>query len=59
MKTYFIKSDDTVNLKTALGRLVEYAYFLEEETGRSYDSFVTQILNEENIDFETQDTSME
>lgn len=55
MKTYFVKSENIANLQAALGRMIEYAKMLEDETGRSYDSFVDQILNDEWIDVDTED----
>lgn len=55
MKTYFVKSENIANLQAALGRMIEYAKFLEDETGRSYDSFVDQIILEENIAVKTEE----
>lgn len=40
METYFVKTDDVDSLKLALGELIEYAKFLEGESGRSNDSYV-------------------
>ena len=55
MKTYFVKSKNVSDLQDALGRMIEYAKFLEEESGRSSDSFVDQIIREDNIKLEVQD----
>lgn len=55
MKTYFVKSSNVPDLKDALGRLIEYAKFLESESGRANDSFVDQIVREDNIDLEVED----
>lgn len=56
MKTYFVNNtNNDANVRDALGRLIEYAYFLEEETGRSHDSFVKQILEEDDISITEED----
>lgn len=55
MKFYFVKSDDLDSLKLALGQLIEYAKFLEDESGRSYDSFVDHLIHENGIDVEIVD----
>lgn len=55
MKTYFVKSNNVPDLQDALGRLIEYAKFLESESGRANDSFVDQIIRENNIDLEVED----
>ena len=55
MKTYFVKSDDLDSLKLTLGQLIEYAKFLEDESGRSYDSFVDHLIHENGIDVEIVD----
>ncbi len=52
MKTYFVTTNEPLLLQTALGRLIEYTSFLEEESGRSYGSFLKQILEEELIEYE-------
>ena len=52
MKTYYVRTKDIPSLQDALGRLIEYAKFLEEYTGRSNPSFVDQIINEDNIELE-------
>lgn len=52
MKTYFVTTDNALLLQTALGRLIEYTSFLEEESGRRHDSFLKQILKEELIEYE-------
>lgn len=49
MKTYFVSSNNISDLRDALGRMIEYAKFLEEESGRANDSFVDQIIEEDNI----------
>ena len=38
--------------------MIKYAKFLEEETGRDRDSFSDQIIEEDGIDLEIQDTEM-
>lgn len=55
MKTYFVRSKDVSSLQDALGRMIEYVKFLEEETGRSSDSFCDQILREDSIEFEVEE----
>lgn len=59
LKTYFVKSTDVSNLQDALGRMIEYAKFLEDETGRSNDSFVDQIIEEDEILVEVQIATMD
>lgn len=54
MKTYFVTTWNISRLQTALGRMIEYAKFLEEESGRSNPSFVEQILKEDNIEVKTE-----
>jgi hypothetical protein len=49
MKSYFVETTDTGNLQTALGRMIEYAKFLEKESGRSNENYVDEILNDESI----------
>lgn len=49
MKTYFVKSKNVPDLQNALGRMIEYAKFLEEETGRTNLSFVDAVIKEDNI----------
>lgn len=56
MKTYFVDmSNEKESITDALGRLMEYAYFLEEETGRRNNSFVDQILHEDSIKYKEED----
>ena len=55
MKTYFVKTKDISSLQTALGRMIEYAKFLEEDSGRASDAFADYILKEENISVEVQE----
>lgn len=56
MKTYFVTSDNTDDLKSALGRMIEYATFLAGEFGsRDRVAFVKEILDECNIEFEEVD----
>lgn len=56
MKTYFVKSDNVDDLKSALGRMIEYATFLAGEYGnRDRVAFVREILDECNIEFEETD----
>lgn len=59
MKTYFVRTNDIPSLQDALGRMIEYVKFLEEETGRDQYSFSDQIIEEDGIDFEIEDTEME
>ncbi len=49
MDYYFVESENIDNLKSALGMMIEYCKFLEKETGRSNDSYVDFILDNENI----------
>lgn len=56
MKTYFVTTNDALRLRSALGRLIEYTSFLEEESGRSYDSFLKQILEEELIEYKVEES---
>lgn len=55
MKTYFVKSNNLPDLKDALGRMIEYAKFLEEESGRANPSFVDAVIKEDNIELEVQE----
>ncbi len=55
LKAYFVRTNNIPSLQDALGRMIEYAKFLEEETGRSNDSFVDQIIREDDIDLDIQD----
>lgn len=59
MKTYYVRTKDIPSLQDALGRLIEYAKFLEEDTGRSNPSFVDQIINEDNIELEIDEYDVE
>ena len=62
MKTYFVECEnykDMGNILNALGLMIEYAKFLEEETGRANDSHVDIILDDNNIRYRTEETSME
>lgn len=54
LKTYFVRTNNIPSRQDALGRMIEYAKFLEDETGRSNDSFVDQIIREDEIDIEVQ-----
>ena len=61
MKTYFVKCEnynDMANILNALGLMIEYAKFLEEETGRAADSHVDVILDDNNIHYMLEETSM-
>lgn len=58
MKTYYVRTNDIPSLKDALGRMIEYTKFLEEETGRSSHSFVDEIIQEDGIELEIEDTEM-
>ena len=49
MKTYFVRTKNVASLQDALGRMIEYVKFLEDETGRSSESFCDQILEEDSI----------
>ena len=55
LKAYFVRTNNIPSLLDARGRMIEYAKFLEEETGRSNDSFVDQIIREDDIDLDIQD----
>lgn len=55
MKSYFVKTKNIPNLQDALGRMIEYAKFLEEETGHTNSSFADQIIKEDEIDLEIQE----
>lgn len=46
MKNYFVQTGNVSDLQCALGRLIEYAKFLEDESGRSGENFVEEILQE-------------
>lgn len=62
MKTYFVECEnykDMGNILNALGLMIEYAKFLEEETGRVNDSYVDSILCDNNIHYRTEETSAE
>ena len=53
MKSYFVTSDNIDDLKSALGRMIEYVAFLTRESGsRDRVAFVKKILDECNIEFE-------
>lgn len=52
MKTCIVKSKNVDDLKAALGRMFEYARFLEKETGRLNDSFVKAIMDDEDISYD-------
>lgn len=61
MKTYFVECEnykDMENVLNALGLVIEYAKFLEEETGRANDSYVDAILCDNDIRYRTEKTSM-
>lgn len=49
MKSYYVKTNNIPSLKSALSRLIEYAKFLEEESGRADENFVDTILEDDNI----------
>lgn len=55
MKSYYVKSQNLPDLQDALGRLIEYAKFLEEESGRTNLSFVDTIIRENDIVIEVVD----
>ena len=55
MKTYFVRTNDVAILQDALGRMIEYVKFLEDETGRSSESFCDQILKEDGIQCEIEE----
>lgn len=62
MKTYFVECKnykDMGNILNALGLMIAYAKFLEEETGRTYDSYVDAILCDNDVRYRTEETSME
>ena len=49
LKSYSVTSGNVEQLRSALERLIEYSKFLEDETGRSNQSFIDEILKEESI----------
>lgn len=49
LKSYSVTSENVEQLRSALERLIEYSKFLEDETGRSTQSFIDEILKEESI----------
>lgn len=57
MKMCIIKSDDIDNLKVALGRMFEYARFLEKGTGCSNNSFAKVIMDDEDITYVVEEQS--
>ena len=61
MDTYFVKNTDVGQLQSALGRLIEYAKFLEKDTGRDQSpyAFVDTILKECDIECDIVDSSIE
>lgn len=62
MKTYFVECEnykDMGNILNALGLMIEYAKFLEDETGRANNSHVDVILDDNNIRCRTEETNME
>ena len=61
MKTYFVECrnyKDMSDILNAFGLIIEYAKFLEEETGRANESYVDTILDENNVRYRTEETSM-
>lgn len=56
MKAYFVNSNNVEDLKTALGSMIEYVKFLEEDTGRSgVNAHSDTILKENNIRFSVEE----
>lgn len=51
MEMCIVKSKNVDDLKVALGRMFEYARFLEKETGRLNDSFAKVIMDDEDITY--------
>lgn len=59
LTTYFVsETTPSENLRTALGRMIEYAKFLEKESGREQENFVDTILDEEDIEVTTECPTM-
>lgn len=56
MKTYYVKTNDIPSLKDALGRMIEFAIFMAEESG-SQDriDFINNILNDDGIEVEVEE----
>lgn len=52
MNMCIVKSKNVDDLKAALGRMFEYARFLEKETGRLNDSFAKAIMDDEDISYD-------
>ena len=63
MKTYFVEwtnpDEDIAAIANALGLMIEYAKYLEEESGRATDSHVHTILAENGVQYRMEETSME
>ena len=57
MKMCIIKSNDIDNLKVALGRMFEYARFLEKGTVCSNNSFAKVIMDDEDITYVVEEQS--
>jgi hypothetical protein len=57
MKSYFVETKEVGSLQNALGRMIEYAKFLENESGRSKDNFVDEILNDADIKVTIEETA--
>ena len=52
METYFVQCENYENVENilnAFGLMIEYAKFLEEETGRANNSYVDTILCDNDI----------
>lgn len=55
MTTYSVTTKNSTQLRIALSRLIEYADFLERDTGRNQSSYLKEILDEEGIMYSTEE----
>ena len=51
METTYVKTNDVESLKSALGRLIDYANYLTEND-RDRKNYIKDILREEDIEYE-------
>lgn len=56
MKTYYVKTNDIPSLKDALGRMIEFAMFMAEESG-SQDriDYINKIMDDDDIEVEVEE----
>lgn len=57
MEMCIVKSKNVDDLKAALGRMFEYARFLEKGTGCSNNSFAKVIMDDEDITYVVEEQS--